>query len=130
MGMVAAPGLRSTNLALSVFHVSVLPLSHYCSINQMLKGREGMVNQLVMQGSAKPLINLYCLLASVLTSSGAERDSCRNLSLYSLTDMGHFFNARNSFFLTIIKPSGMWYRWNLSLNSPGDSFRVSMVGEV
>jgi hypothetical protein len=42
--MTAAPGLRSTNLALLVFHLSVLPLSHYCSINQVLKGREGMVH--------------------------------------------------------------------------------------
>jgi hypothetical protein len=37
----------------------------------MLEGREGMVHQLVMKGSNKPLKNMYCLLASVLTSSSA-----------------------------------------------------------
>jgi hypothetical protein len=50
MGTVVALGLRSTNLALPVFHLPVLPLSHYCSINKVLKGREGMVHQLVVQG--------------------------------------------------------------------------------
>jgi hypothetical protein len=69
--VTTAPGLRSTNLALPVFHLSALPLSHYSPFNQMLEAREGMVHQLVVQGSTKPLKNLYCLLASVLTSSGA-----------------------------------------------------------
>jgi hypothetical protein len=48
--MTAAPSLRSTNLALSVFHFPALPLSHYSSINEVLKGREGMVHQLVVKG--------------------------------------------------------------------------------
>jgi hypothetical protein len=47
-GTTVVANLRSTNLALLVFHRSLLPLSHYCSINQMLKGREGMVHQLVV----------------------------------------------------------------------------------
>jgi hypothetical protein len=42
--MAVAPSLRSTNLALSVFHLPALPLNHYDSVNQMLKGREGMVH--------------------------------------------------------------------------------------
>jgi hypothetical protein len=48
--MAAAPSLRSTDLALPVFHILALPLSHYGSINQMLKGRECMVHQLVVKG--------------------------------------------------------------------------------
>jgi hypothetical protein len=71
MGMAATPGLRSTNLELPIFPLVELPLSHYCSINQMLEGREGMVHQLAMQGSTKPLKNLYCLFASMWTSLGA-----------------------------------------------------------
>jgi hypothetical protein len=47
--MAAAPSLRSTDLALHVFHLLVLPLSHDGSIDQMLKGREGMVHQLVVK---------------------------------------------------------------------------------
>jgi hypothetical protein len=49
-GTAAAPSLRSTNLALPVFHLPALPLSHDSSIDQMLKGREGMVQQLVVKG--------------------------------------------------------------------------------
>jgi hypothetical protein len=71
MGTVVAPGLRSTNLAFLIFHLPALPLSHYSSINQVLKGRECVVHQLIAQGSTNPLKNLYCLLASVLTSLGA-----------------------------------------------------------
>jgi hypothetical protein len=37
----------STDLALSVFHLLALPLSH--DIDQMLKGKEGMVHQLVVK---------------------------------------------------------------------------------
>jgi hypothetical protein len=47
-GTTAAPGMRSTNLALMVFHIPKLPFSHCSSIDQMLKGREGMVHQLVV----------------------------------------------------------------------------------
>jgi hypothetical protein len=36
----AAPSLRSTDRALPVFHLPALPLSHYGSINQMLKGSD------------------------------------------------------------------------------------------
>jgi hypothetical protein len=45
-----SPRLGSTHLALSVFHLLVLSFSHDCSVNQMLKGREGVIHQLVMQG--------------------------------------------------------------------------------
>jgi hypothetical protein len=69
--MAATPSLRSTDLALLVFHLPVLPFSHDSSINQMLKGRECMVHQLVVKGLTKPLKNMYCLSASVLTYSGA-----------------------------------------------------------
>jgi hypothetical protein len=62
MGTAAAPSQRSTNLALSVFHLPTLPLSHYCSINQVLKGREGLVHQLVVyvvdQTSQEPVLPL------------------------------------------------------------------------
>jgi hypothetical protein len=59
--MTAATNLRSTDLALPVFHLPVLPLSH-SSIDQMLEGIEGMVHQLVVKGvnqtSQKPLLLL------------------------------------------------------------------------
>jgi hypothetical protein len=35
-GTTATPGLRSTNLAFPVFHLSALPFSHDRSIDQML----------------------------------------------------------------------------------------------
>jgi hypothetical protein len=50
IGTTATPGLRSTNLALLVFQLPVFSLSHYSFINQVLKGREGMVHQLVVKG--------------------------------------------------------------------------------
>jgi hypothetical protein len=45
MGAIAAPGLRSTNLALSIFHLFALLLCHDCSIDQALKGGEGMIHR-------------------------------------------------------------------------------------
>jgi hypothetical protein len=48
--MGATPGLRSTNLALSILHLPVLPFGHYGSIDQMLEGRESVVHQLVVKG--------------------------------------------------------------------------------
>jgi hypothetical protein len=74
---------------------------------------------------------MYCLLASVLTSSGAWRDSCRNLSLYSLTDKGALLQCQE-FFLPLYHQTF----WNVVLAEvvsellPGDSFGVSMSGEV
>jgi hypothetical protein len=50
MGAIVSPGLRSTNLALPIFHLLVLFLSHDCSVDQVLKAGEGMIHQLVMQG--------------------------------------------------------------------------------
>jgi hypothetical protein len=70
-GTTVAPSLQSVDLALLVFHLAALPLSHDSSINMVLKGREGMLQQQVVKGSTKPLKNMYCLLASVLTSLGA-----------------------------------------------------------
>jgi hypothetical protein len=55
MGVAATPSLRSTDLAFLIFHLLALPLDHDGSINQMLKGREGMVHQLIVKGSTKPL---------------------------------------------------------------------------
>jgi hypothetical protein len=49
-GTAAATSLRSSDLALLVFHLLALPLSHYGSINQVLKGREGMIHQLMVKG--------------------------------------------------------------------------------
>jgi hypothetical protein len=60
--MAAAPGLRSTNLALPIFHLPALSLSLYSHIIQMLEGREDMVHQLVVQGvnqtSQEPILPL------------------------------------------------------------------------
>jgi hypothetical protein len=47
--------LRSTNLAFPILHLPTLPFSHDCSVDQMLEGREGVVHQLVMEGSTNPL---------------------------------------------------------------------------
>jgi hypothetical protein len=48
--MAATPGLRSTNLVFPVLHLSVLPFSHDCSIDQMLEGWKSVVHQLVVKG--------------------------------------------------------------------------------
>jgi hypothetical protein len=48
--VVAASRLRSTNLALSILHLLVLLLCHDCSIDEVLKGGEGMIHQLIVQG--------------------------------------------------------------------------------
>jgi hypothetical protein len=48
--MAATPGLRSTNLALPIIHLSTLPFSHDCSVNQMLEGGESVVHKLVVEG--------------------------------------------------------------------------------
>jgi hypothetical protein len=70
-GTTATPSLRSTNLAFSVLHLPTLPFSHYCSVDQMLEGLESVVRQLVVKGVNQTSQKRYCLLASVLTSSGA-----------------------------------------------------------
>jgi hypothetical protein len=61
-GTTAAPSLRSTYLALPVFHLPALPFSHDSSIDQILKGRECMVHQLVVKGvnqtSQEPILPL------------------------------------------------------------------------
>jgi hypothetical protein len=48
--MTATPGLRSTNLALPILHLSTLPFSHDCSVYQMLEGGESVVHEVVMEG--------------------------------------------------------------------------------
>jgi hypothetical protein len=48
--MATTPGLRSTKLTFPVFHLPALPFSHYCSVDQMMKGRESVVHQLVVKG--------------------------------------------------------------------------------
>jgi hypothetical protein len=62
MGRAAAPSLRSTNLALLVFHLLTLSLSHYGSVNQMLEGREGMLHQLIVKGVNQTSQKLVLLL--------------------------------------------------------------------
>jgi hypothetical protein len=47
--MAATPGLRSTNLAFPVIHLPALPFSHNGYVDQMLKGRESVVHQLVVK---------------------------------------------------------------------------------
>jgi hypothetical protein len=49
-GAIAAPKLRSTNLALVILHLLALLLYHDCSVDQVLKCGEGMVHQLIMLG--------------------------------------------------------------------------------
>jgi hypothetical protein len=49
-GAAATPGLRSTNLAFPVLHLSALPFSHYGSVDQMLESGESVVHQLVVKG--------------------------------------------------------------------------------
>jgi hypothetical protein len=49
MGAIVAPRLRSTNLALAILHLLVLPLCHDCSIDQVLKCGEYMAHQLILQ---------------------------------------------------------------------------------
>jgi hypothetical protein len=48
--MAATPGLRSTNLALPILHLPMLPFSHDCPVNQMLEGGESVVHELVVEG--------------------------------------------------------------------------------
>jgi hypothetical protein len=49
MRAIAASKLRSTDLTLAILHFFVLSLCHDCSINQVLKCREGMIHQLILQ---------------------------------------------------------------------------------
>jgi hypothetical protein len=48
--MAATPGLRSSDLVLPILHLSTLPFSHDCSIDQMLEGGESVIHQLVVEG--------------------------------------------------------------------------------
>ena len=48
--MATTPDLRSTNLALPILHLPTLPLSHDCSVYQMLEGGESVIHQLIMEG--------------------------------------------------------------------------------
>jgi hypothetical protein len=69
MGATAAYGLRSTDLVLLLLHLPVLSLIHFCSINQVLEGREGMVHQLVMQGinqTSQKLVPPLCISVDIL----------------------------------------------------------------
>jgi hypothetical protein len=60
--MATAPSLRSTNLVFPVLHLPTLLLGHDSSVDQMLKGRKGMVHQLVVKGvnqtSQEPILPL------------------------------------------------------------------------
>jgi hypothetical protein len=49
-GTTATPNLRSTDLVFPVLHIPTLPFSHDCPVDQMLKGRESVVHQLVVEG--------------------------------------------------------------------------------
>jgi hypothetical protein len=49
-GTTATLGLRSIDLALPILHLSTLPFSHDCSVDQMLEGGENVVHQLIMEG--------------------------------------------------------------------------------
>jgi hypothetical protein len=42
--VTVAPRLESTHIALPVFHLLALSFSHDCFVNQMLEGREGVIN--------------------------------------------------------------------------------------
>jgi hypothetical protein len=47
---IATSRLRPTNLALAILHLLALLLCHDCSVDQGLKGGEGMIHQLIVQG--------------------------------------------------------------------------------
>jgi hypothetical protein len=114
---IAASRLRSTNLALAFLHLLVLLLCHDRSINQVLKCGEGMIHQLILQRinqAYQEAILPLGICVDILRSIG---DTCRNLSRYSLRDIGPCLSARNSSFFTVIKPAGTWYWQKLSLNS-------------
>jgi hypothetical protein len=49
MRVIVAPGLRSTNLALSIFHLFAFLLRHDCSVDRVLKGGKGMIHQMIVQ---------------------------------------------------------------------------------
>jgi hypothetical protein len=49
-GTTATPDLRSTNLAFPIIHLSALPFSHDCSVDQVLEGGESVIHQLVVKG--------------------------------------------------------------------------------
>jgi hypothetical protein len=49
-GAIVASRLRSTNLALAILHLLALLFCHDCSVDQVLKGGEGMIYQLIVQG--------------------------------------------------------------------------------
>jgi hypothetical protein len=49
-GTTATPGLRSTNLALPILHLPMLPFCHDCSVYQMLEGGESVVHELIVEG--------------------------------------------------------------------------------
>jgi hypothetical protein len=59
---IAASRLGSTDLALAILHLFALPLCHDCSVNQVLKRREGMILQLILkrvdQASQETILSL------------------------------------------------------------------------
>jgi hypothetical protein len=61
-GTTSTLGLRSTNLAFHVIHLSALPFSHDCSVDQVLEGGESVIHQLVVktvnQSSQKTVLPL------------------------------------------------------------------------
>jgi hypothetical protein len=46
---IAASRLGSTDLTLAILHFFALPLCHDCFVNQVLKCREGMIHQMILQ---------------------------------------------------------------------------------
>jgi hypothetical protein len=46
---IAASRLGSTDLALAILHLFMLPLCHDCSVNKVLKCGKGMIHQLILQ---------------------------------------------------------------------------------
>jgi hypothetical protein len=49
MRVIAASGLRPTNLALAILHLLALLLCHDRSVDQVLKCGEGIIHQLILQ---------------------------------------------------------------------------------
>jgi hypothetical protein len=48
---IAASRLRPTDLALPILYLLALLLCHDCSVDQVLKCGEGMIHQLIVQGT-------------------------------------------------------------------------------
>jgi hypothetical protein len=128
--MADASGLGPTHLALPIFHILTLLLSHNCPIDQMLEGGEGVVHQLVVQGihqtPHEPVLPF---------SISVDIFRCITRQLQKLVSV--FTNRQGSLLqsqkLLLHDHQSLWYMVpaeTLAELFPGDGFGVSMGSEV